>query len=50
MQSGQSITQEPEKNKHCTPLLDLIRAPYVLYGVKHIDLVSLAPFAGPAWA
>ena len=24
--------------------LDLIRAPYVLYGVKYIDLVSLAPF------
>ena len=24
----------------------LIRAPYVLYGVKYIDLVSLAPFAG----
>ena len=27
-------------------LLDLIRAPYVLYGVKYIDLVSLAPFSG----
>ena len=24
--------------------LDLIRAPYILYGVKYIDLVSLAPF------
>ena len=30
--------------------LDLIRAPYcyVLYGVKYIDLVSLAPFPGSA--
>ena len=26
--------------------LDLNRAPYVLYGVKYIDLVSPAPFAG----
>ena len=26
--------------------LDLIRAPYVLYGVKYIDPVSLAPFSG----
>ena len=26
--------------------LDLDRAPYVLYGVKYIDLVSLAPFLG----
>ena len=26
--------------------LDLDRAPYVLYGVKYIDLVSLAPFSG----
>ena len=26
--------------------LDLGRAPYVLYGVKYIDLVSLAPFSG----
>ena len=26
--------------------LDLIRAPYVLYGVKYIDLVSLALFSG----
>ena len=26
--------------------LDLSRAPYVLYGVKYIDLVSRAPFAG----
>ena len=28
------------------PRLDLGRAPYVLYGVKHIDLVSL----GPSWS
>ena len=28
------------------PHLDLIRAPYVLYGVKFIDPVSLAPFPG----
>ena len=28
------------------PHLDLDRAPYVLYGVKYIDLVSLAPFPG----
>ena len=28
------------------PHLDLGRAPYVLYGVKYIDLVSLAPFPG----
>ena len=27
--------------------LDLSRAPYVLYGVKYIDLVSLAPFPSP---
>ena len=26
--------------------LDLSRAPYVFYGVKYIDLVSLAPFSG----
>ena len=26
--------------------LDLDRAPYTLYGVKYIDLVSLAPFTG----
>ena len=26
---------------HACQQLDLIRAPYVLYGVKHIDLVSL---------
>ena len=26
--------------------LDLSRAPYDLYGVKYIDLVSLAPFSG----
>ena len=26
--------------------LDLDRAPYVLYGVKYIDLVSLAPVSG----
>ena len=26
--------------------LDFSRAPYVLYGVKYIDLVSLAPFSG----
>ena len=26
--------------------LDLIRTPYVLYGVKYIDLVPLAPFPG----
>ena len=26
--------------------LDLSRAPYVVYGVKYIDLVSLAPFPG----
>ena len=26
--------------------LDLGRAPYVFYGVKYIDLVSLAPFPG----
>ena len=26
--------------------LDLIRALYVLYGLKYIDLVSLAPFSG----
>ena len=26
----------------------MIRAPYVLYGVKYIDLVSLAPFSGCA--
>ena len=28
--------------------LDLDRAPYVLYGVKYIDPVSLAPFSGTA--
>ena len=28
------------------PHLDLDRAPYVLYSVKYIDLVSLAPFPG----
>ena len=28
------------------PHLDLLRAPYVLYGVKYIDLVSLAPVSG----
>ena len=28
------------------PHLDLGCAPYVLYGVKYIDLVSLAPFSG----
>ena len=27
--------------------LDLNRAPYILYGVKYIDRVSLAPFPGP---
>ena len=27
-------------------LIDLDRAAYVLYGVKYIDLVSLAPFSG----
>ena len=27
------------------PHLDLSRAPYVLYGVKYIDLVSLGAFA-----
>ena len=27
--------------------IDLDHAPYVLYGVKNIDLVSLAPFLGP---
>ena len=27
-------------------LLHLIRAPYVSFGVKYIDLVSLAPFSG----
>ena len=26
--------------------IDLSRAPYVLYGVKHIDLVSLSRLAG----
>ena len=26
--------------------LDLSRAPYDVYGVKYIDLVSLAPFSG----
>ena len=26
--------------------LDLSRAPYALYGVHYIDLVSLAPFLG----
>ena len=29
---------------------DLIRAPYVLHGVKYIDLVSLARFPGDAAA
>ena len=29
-----------------SPDLDLDRAPYVLYGVKYIDLVSLAPLSG----
>ena len=28
----------------CVPHLDLSRAPYVLYGVKYIDLVSLGAF------
>ena len=28
------------------PHLDLSRAPYVLYGVKYIDPVSLSPFSG----
>ena len=28
--------------------LDLSCAPYVLYGVKYIDLVTLAPCSGPA--
>ena len=28
--------------------LDLSRAPYVLYGVKYIDLVSLTPDHGPS--
>ena len=30
--------------------LDLIRTPYVLYGVKYIDLVSLALFSGASAA
>ena len=31
----------------CGQSLDLSRAPYVLYGVKYIDPVSLAHFSGP---
>ena len=31
---------------HARTHLDLNRAPYFLYGVKYIDLVPLAPFAG----
>ena len=30
------------------PHLDLIRAPYVLYGVNYIGLVSLPVTAGPS--
>ena len=36
-----------KSRRSCLPAtaLDLIRVPYVLYGVKYIDLVSLAPCA-----
>ena len=38
------------KTRCTAPYLDLIRAPYLLYGVKYIDLVSLAaPLPAPLY-
>ena len=36
-----ALTSELEVNEASGSHLDLSRAPYVLYGVKYIDLVSL---------
>ena len=41
-QADQDTQQEPYGN--FVSHLDLSRAPYVLYGVKYIDLVSLGTF------
>ena len=40
------VDAEREQSQASDSHLDLDRAPYVLYGVKYIDLVSLAPFPG----
>ena len=42
MEGIMKMKQDAASDSH----LDLIRAPYVSYGVKYIDPVSLAPFSG----
>ena len=44
LKADEEKSQETASDSH----LDLIFAPYVLYGVKYIDLVPLAPFSGRA--
>ena len=44
---GRLLTRRrSSKRKASDSHLDLVRAPYVLYGVKYIDLVPLAPSPG----
>ena len=50
--SGTTDIQEPNASSKLSDSwdsvrLDLSRAPYVLYGVKYIDLLSLTPQASP---
>ena len=40
------LRAEEASDSHLDSHLDLGRAPYALYGVTYIDLVSLAPFSG----
>ena len=46
--SGTSLYSTGGDAGQCDSYLDLIRAPYVLYGVKYIDLVSRPLFLGTA--
>ena len=43
---GRFVHANTDRKQASDPHLDLIRVPYCLYGVKHIDLASLAPVPG----
>ena len=48
-QQEEKLAAEAKKKEEASyPQLDLIRAPYAVYGGKCIDLVSLAPISGRA--
>lgn len=44
---GEDVTKSGRVNTQASDShLDLIPAPYILYGVKYVDLVSFSPFSG----